>query len=422
MNASILHRERKWMSVVTLTFGVALFIGVPVCAEEPNEGAPGDWLSRYAGPRSVGLGSAFVAVADEPTGVLWNPAGLSWLDRNEVQVGTVQLFEDTSINSLSFAVPAQRLPSIGLTVISLRSGKFQQTSELNEPLGEFNAGDIAFLLTAAKSLSSRWSVGANLKVVRQSIEDFNASGVGVDLGVMGQLTDGLRLGVSVLNLGGPSLTLREVDESYPEEFRGGLSLRLLGGNGLISAEVAHRDGPGTNLRAGAEIWILSSLALRLGYYIEDIAGGFSYRFTNGLQFDYGLSDHELGMTHRIGLSYRFGGFYASSHATPEVFSPTGQQPITKFLLTTRTKDDAQDWRLRIVNKSDEVVRSFGGPGVPPAHVVWDGKSETGLRLPDGQYRYRLVVRDSAGREMESNEQVVEINTGGPQGSVPVIVQ
>ena len=296
------------------------------------------------------------------------------------------------------------------------------TNELNEPLGEFTAGDFAFLLTAAKGLSTRWSVGANLKVVRQSIEDFNASGVGVDLGVMGQLTDGLRLGVSALNLGGPSLTLREVDESYPEEFRGGLSLRLLGGNGLISAEVAHRDGPGTNLRAGAEIWILSSLALRLGYYIEDIAGGFSYRFTNGLQFDYGLSDHELGMAHRIGLSYRFGGFYASSQATPEVFSPTGQQPITKFLLTTRTKDDAQEWRLGIVNKSDEVVRSFGGQGVPPAHVLWDGKDETGLPLPDGQYRYRLVVRDSAGREMESNEQVVEINTGGPQGSVPVIVQ
>jgi hypothetical protein len=422
MNASNLHQERKWTSVLFLTVTVALFGAAATHAQEPDEGAPGDWLSRYASPRSVGLGSAFVAVADEPTGALWNPAGLSWLNQNQVQAGTVRLFEDTSVNSLSFAVPAQRLPSLGVSVISLRSGEFEQTSELNEPLGEFTAGDIAFLLTAAKNLSTRWSVGANFKVVRQSIEDFEASGFGVDVGMMGQLTDQLRFGVSALNLAGPSFTLREVDESYPVEFRGGLSLGLLGGNGLVSVEAAHRDGPGVNFRAGTEVWLVSSLALRLGYYIEDIAGGFSYRFANGLQFDYGLSDHELGMTHRVGLSYRFGGFYASSQATPEVFSPTGQQPVTKFLLTTRTKDDADQWRLDIVNKSGEVVRSFGGQGVPPAHVLWDGKDSVGLPLPDGLYRYCLVVRDAAGRELASKEKVVEIFTGGPQGSVPVVIQ
>jgi len=44
-----------------------------------------------------------------------------------------------------------------------------------------------------------------------------------------------------------------------------------------------------------------------------------------------------------------------------------------------------------------------------------------LPLPDGKYRYQLEVQDSTGEEIQSKEHVVEINTGGPQGSVPVIV-
>ena len=33
-------------------------------ADDESGGVPGDWLSRYAGARSVGMGGAFVATAD----------------------------------------------------------------------------------------------------------------------------------------------------------------------------------------------------------------------------------------------------------------------------------------------------------------------------------------------------------------------
>jgi len=422
MNQSRCYRDHGWVLVTIMAVVAVLNPGPAMAADDPNGGAAGDWLSQYASARAVGLGGAFVAVADEASGVLWNPAGIGRLDRNEVQLGTVQLFEGTSINKLSFAVPNRRLPSFGLTLLSLNSGDFEQTNELNERLGEFSNKDFAFLLTGALNLSTRWSLGANLKVARQSIEEFSASGVGADLGVMGELNDTVSLGASVLNLGGPSLTLREVDESYPEEVRAGLAFNLLNGNGLISAEVTHREGPGSQFRGGGEFWIHSSLGLRLGYYAENVAGGFSYRFGGTWQIDYGVSDHTLGVTHRFGLSYRFGGFYAKSQAVPDIFSPTGQNPVTKFLLTTRTKAEAQDWQLEIHNKSDEVVRSFGGQGVPPAHILWDGKDEAGLPLPDGVYRYWLTVHDLEGRELISQQRSVEISTGGPEGSVPVVIE
>jgi len=171
---------------------------------------------------------------------------------------------------------------------------------------------------------------------------------------------------------------------------------------------------------GSEYWIQPAIALRVGYHDTYPAGGFSYRIDPRMQLDYALSDHELGFTHRIGLSYRFGGFFASSRAVPEIFSPTGEQSVTKIHLEARTKAETESWSLAIVDKNAETVRRFAGKGVPPAHLVWDGKDETGLPLPDGAYHYQLEVRDRDGREVVSPLQLVEISTSGPQGSIEVL--
>src|SRR5262249_21011674 len=176
------------------------------------------------GARTVGLGGAFVATADDALGVLWNPAGLQWMDQNQAMFESVRLYEDTSINSLSFAIPGSRLPSLGVSMVSLSSGNFQRTNELNNPLGTFSEGETAYLFSLAKGFSKRFTLGTNFKLVHQSVEDFSGTGFGVDLGGMFQLTPSLRVGASVLNLGGPSLTLRSEAETYPTEFRGGAAV------------------------------------------------------------------------------------------------------------------------------------------------------------------------------------------------------
>jgi hypothetical protein len=395
--------------------------GTPAARAATEEGgAAGDWLSHYTGARSVGLGSAFVAAADASLGALWNPASVSMLDQNEVLLETTRLFEDTAVHGFSFAVPGRRLPSLGLSVVALRSGEFEKTNELNESLGTFENGETAFLFTASKAIATRFALGGNLKVVRQSIEDFSAGGFGADVGALFDVTPSLRLGASLLNLGGPNLTLRDTQETYPVEVRGGLAVRLLGGRGLLALEVDRCGDLPLRLHAGTEYWIQRSLALRVGYDDAFAAGGFSYRITPQVQFDYGVSDHTLGLRHRLGVAYRFGGFFASSRAVPEVFSPMGEQSVTRIEMQAHTKTDAERWTLQIVSKSDEVVRQFSGPGLPPSHVQWDGKDETGMPLADGVYRYVLVVRDREGRVLEGTTRTLQIATSGPQGSVPVI--
>ncbi len=421
MNRFLNHKSFRFALLLTLCLGLTMATATTAWSGEQNEGVPGDWLSRYTGARTLGLGGAFVATADEPFGVVWNPAALTQLFQNEVHFEMARLFEGTSINGFSFGIPARRFPSVGLTVLSLRSGDFERTNELNESLGSFQEGDMAFFFSASKELSPRLSLGGNIKVVRQTIETFDASGVGGDLGFLFYLKPSLRLGASLLNVGGPRLTLRETKEIYPLELRGGVSMELFAGQGQISLEIDRRSGPGVSFHGGSEFWVHHNMALRLGYYDACPTGGFSYRFPNDIRIDYGLSDHELGVVHRIGVSFRFGGFSASSRAVPPVFSPIGQKSVTKFHLKAKTKAQTRNWSLDILDKSNEVVRRFSGKGGPPAHVMWDGKDESGLPLPDGVYSYQLMVEDWEGQKLQGPKGTVEITTAGPRGTVPVVV-
>lgn len=406
------------------TFGVALLatLALPTgaFAEEENGGAPGSWLSQYVSARALGLGGAFVGTADDASSVVWNPAGLATLVPNEVRFETAQLFEDTYVHALNFAVPGNRLPSFGLSIVTLRSGEFDRTNELNDPLGTFREVETAYIFTMSRNINPRFALGTNVKLVTQTVEDFSGTGVGFDVGGVFDVTPTFRVGASVLNLGGPNVTLRDTKEKYPIEFRGGFSASVLRGRGLLTAEVDQSQGPGVRFRGGSEYWVQPAFALRVGLDDQNPGGGMSYRFAGNYQFDYGVLDHPLGLTHRIGLTYRFGGFFAKAKASPEIFSPTGERAVTKIDLNARTKAELDSWKLEILNKSDEVVRTFGGKGQPPAHIQWDGKDETGLPLADGEYRYRLQVNDADGRVIESRVHAVTISTGGPQGEVPVI--
>jgi hypothetical protein len=422
MNGSNYIKKRFATALLVLLTALCGAVADAHSQEDPTGGVPGDWLSRYAGARSVGMGGAFVASMDGPIGALWNPAGLSLLSQNQVSFETSRLFESTSMHAFGFAMPSQRLPSFGLSIFNLRSGDFERTDELNQSLGTFGESDMAFLLSASKNMTRRLALGATAKVVKQSVDEFDAVAFGADLGVLFDVSPRVRVGASVLNLGGPSLTFRDSDETFPVELRAGVAIRFLQGKGLVSAEIDHRSGPGATLRAGGEFRIARAMALRLGYDDTSPTGGFSVELNPSLRFDYGATSHELGVTHRVGVSYRFGGFFASSKAVPKVFSPIGSQSVTKIHLKARTKAEVTSWSLEIVDKSGRVVRRFGGKGRPPAHVMWDGKDLAGMLLADGVYKYQLFVEDAEGRSIAGKEHKVEITTEGPRGSVPVIIE
>lgn len=410
------------MQTFAAALAAALALTVPAAAQTQNAGGTSEWLMHYTSARTLGLGSAYVALSDDPLGALWNPAGLSAMDEDELRFENAQLFEDTQLNAFGLTVPGSRLPTFGLTFASLSSGNFQRTSDVNDVLGTFSESKTAWLFTASKALSPRLALGVNFKLAQQSVDTFHGGGFGMDVGTTFAPTSRLRFGLSVASLGGPTLKIANTSETWPTLVRGGAALTVFGGRGLITAEMDQSQGLGASFHGGTEYWIQPGIALRAGYDDKQGTGGFGWRFSRGYQLDYAIADHPLGITHRVGLSWRFGGFNASALAVPSAFSPTGEHPVTKVSLYSRTKAEPATWALDIVNKTDQVVRRFGGPGQPPSHVEWDGKDESGLPLPDGTYRYSLVVHDKSGRTVAGPAREIEISTLGPQGTVPLTPQ
>lgn len=426
MNTSRHTPERRWRPssrarslAGMLALAAMLWSAGPVAAGDGTEGLPGDWLNRFGSARSAAIGGARAALADEPLAALANPAAAAWLERGAAQVGTTRLFEETSVNSFGIALPATGRPSLAFNVLSLSSGGFERTGALSdESLGTFKEGNLALGLAVAQPLGDRLAAGAQVKLVRQSLDEFNGSGLGFDLGVIGRLPHGVQLGASAVNLGGPTIAMRMRDETYLRELRGGASIPVNGGNGLLAADIVQRDGADPQFHVGGR-FRLQSLELGVGYDVDNFAAGFSYHLPNGLQLDYAMSDHEMGLVHRVGLVWRFGGFSAEAKASPAVFSPTGGEPLTRFALKAHTRADAAAWHLDITNDSGVLVRTFAGKGQPPADIVWDGKDSAGRPLPDGDYTYRLRVDERGGTTLQARPGVVEIASGGLLGMIGV---
>lgn len=400
---------------------LSLLTATAVQAEQQNGGWAGDWLTNYKSARAMGLGGSFVGLADEPLGMMWNPAGMTQLSQNQIFLETNQYFEGTAINTLSFAVPGVKYPTVGFSILNLRSDEFQRTNDVNDDLGTFRDGETAYLLSVSHNIASRFSLGGNLRIVHQSLDEFSATGVGLDLGFMAHVSSTVRLGLSVANLGGPDLELRDTKESYPTQWRGGAAVDLFKGRGLLTAEVEQIGDLRTNVRGGGEYWIFPIFALRAGYDGYGPTGGFSLNLPEGLRVDYGAGGHDLGMINRFSISWRFGGFFARSQASPEVFSPLGTKSATQFALNSRTRHEVESWHLEISDKTGNIVRKFGGRGAPPAHLMWDGKTAAGTPLPDGSYQYKLVVRDLGGLEIVGASQTIGIDTKAREIRVPVQV-
>ncbi len=173
----------------------------------------GAFMENGGGARALGLGGAFVAVADDPSTTFWNPSGLSRLDDPELMVMHSERFGD--LIDRDFAVFAQPVSwsifggeSAGFGISLFRLGvddipftehladqldvNHDGTIDDDEILGLFDLQDqiryksdqeLALLFSYGEDLGS-WRVGGNIKFVRQSIGEYSSLGVGLDLGAM----------------------------------------------------------------------------------------------------------------------------------------------------------------------------------------------------------------------------------------------
>tara|TARA_Y100000748_G_scaffold141028_2_gene118304 strand:- start:727 stop:1761 length:1035 start_codon:yes stop_codon:yes gene_type:complete len=164
------------------------------------------FLEIGPGARSIGMGSAYTAVADDPSTMYWNPAGIVNISKPEVQTFYSPWLVETQFYYNAAVVPLGAYGNLGLSFTALtmdemmvRTVKDPEPSDYGQ---KFNAGNIAMGVAFAKKLTDRFSFGIKTKFIQESIWQMSAQGLAVDIGTLYISKNNLRIGMSISNYGG----------------------------------------------------------------------------------------------------------------------------------------------------------------------------------------------------------------------------
>ncbi len=299
----------------------------------------GEFLSLGVGGRSLGMGSAYVALARDVTAGYWNPAGLAFLEYPQIMLmHTSQFSGIINYDYGSFGFPVGKRSSLGFSVIRVGVDDIKETALPNPDvgLGEtyvdengrlvrntpfvkgfINSADYAFFLTYSKRVSGAFSYGGNVKILNRIIGDNSAWGIGFDLGFMFNPFSKLNVGINIQDITSTMLAWdtgrRElITPSIRSGFAYPIEVSFFGGTmqpaldfifrfeNRQQTSAANIGRASMDVNFGWEYQYQNSFAFRLG--TAEVG-----RFTAGvgihlpkLQIDYAfLSHEELGATHRI---------------------------------------------------------------------------------------------------------------------------
>jgi hypothetical protein len=162
------------------------------------------FLSIGQGTRATGMGSAFVALADDPSALYWNPAGIAKINGVGFIVDHTLWIADIGYNFLGVTYNLGDFGTIGASFTTSNIGEMNVTTvEKPDGTGEtFTANDAAFSFAWAIQLTENFSIGFNPKFIYQSIWKTSSTAIAIDMGVQYVTPfDGMILGMSISNFG-----------------------------------------------------------------------------------------------------------------------------------------------------------------------------------------------------------------------------
>jgi hypothetical protein len=260
----------------------------------------------YIGARPLGLAGSYSAVANDANTVYWNPAGLPYLQRQEVTTMYGKLFGLDLVNSyIGYVFPINDNQAVGADWFHSGFGD----NELDYRMEQIH-------LAYGHRVHNMVSVGLSAKYYNTDLSLDNssmgkASGLGFDAGVLFTPLPRLRFAFTLQDIGGTSVKYdNNTSEKISEQrWRFGAAYTPLEGL-LVAADVDDR------VHVGAEYWPMSMFAVRGGFQkdIKNIGGiskslilslGSSVRY-KFMQFDYAFeNDPDLPTSHRFSVSFFF---------------------------------------------------------------------------------------------------------------------
>ncbi len=355
--ASTLLSDRVWR----LKFVVCSLLFV-LCSSAFAAKYAGEFLNIGVGARAVGMGGAVTAYIDDGTSFYWNPAGTSYLAGPQATVMYADLWDGLanysiaglalpvsgavfSVNWVRLGVPdiqqhrdydqLMQLPD-SLRFVEIDGERIYYNSVQEyllatgaNPQGTFSDNESAIFLNFAKlnkfSVDLGWSyfqlplelpIGANLKIVNQSLGGKTGQGIGGDFGAQLRFkTQDVFWEQWKCTIGygfnWQDMTRTAVDwgegnqDAVPSTFRNGVFVtqKLPGKDNDITAclDYEHRWDPVYHW--GLEYRMAKTLFLRGGFWGDEWTAGAGLSLWRA-NVDYAYLSKELGASHRVSLSVK----------------------------------------------------------------------------------------------------------------------
>jgi hypothetical protein len=299
-----------------------------------------DWMSYGAGARALGMGGAFVAVADDATAPYWNPAGLPGVER-----AAVSAMHSYSFNGLAAYDSIYGAYNLGPKYGTVGGGLLMFTvddipiTEWNDPespnrrpiiIGYADAGDYAVYGSYGREFLPKLNVGASgIFIIGSHLGDLyegaDCSGQALDVaakaGPFGPFTVGLNVQNIYSNLKwdtGTKETIptnvkvggayRRAVASWDSEFTLAADCNVKFAGYDYASQLSAGDAS-FDFCGGGEWWYRRTVAVRLGSERSAFAGGVGLAVRAlGASFgvDYAfLSDTGLESSHRASASVAF---------------------------------------------------------------------------------------------------------------------
>jgi len=181
------------------------------------------FLGIDIGAQAVGMGGAFGGVASDGAAPLWNVGAMSRNERNTAYFTYLDWFADIGIQYAAVIFQIPMIGALGAGITYVDYGQMEVTT-IENPYGTgefFTASDLSLGLSYARNLTDRFSIGATLKYISQSIYNENAAGFAFDIGTL-YITrfHDMQLGISINNFGSKMqmsgrdlFTYHDIDES-----------------------------------------------------------------------------------------------------------------------------------------------------------------------------------------------------------------
>ncbi len=208
----------------------AFSLCTPLLAQQSGGGYAESWLFREQCTRPIGLGGTFTAIANDPSAIYYNPAGLSNLNFEPSVVTSVSMLGLGRTSSvLAWGQQVYENLGLGFAFNSLYNGAFTARDINGKDIGNYS--NFLYAISGAASYKIGYaSFGVNAKYLTNNLEgsEIFANGYTVDFGAMFDVLDMFNFGLVLQNASGMMFwnTVNSDLMTIPWKLKAGIATRF----------------------------------------------------------------------------------------------------------------------------------------------------------------------------------------------------